>query len=122
MARVAEASLCAYCTAWAWSFHASLGMGSIDSPTHTQENCVESGLGTLKLFAQFTGSCVVLEDCALIQIKIQGMFQKALLMLLICMRHGLLLVILLIPIDSSFTSLGEGDTWCLGPRHPLFLN
>eukprot|EP00983_Pelagomonas_calceolata_P006156 204464-Pelagomonas_calceolata.AAC.1 len=31
-----------------------LDMGSIDSPTHTQEHCVESGLSTLKLFAQFT--------------------------------------------------------------------
>eukprot|EP00983_Pelagomonas_calceolata_P061282 1146767-Pelagomonas_calceolata.AAC.4 len=30
------------------------GMGSIDSPTLTQKYCVESGLGTLKLFAQFT--------------------------------------------------------------------
>eukprot|EP00983_Pelagomonas_calceolata_P084074 1156289-Pelagomonas_calceolata.AAC.7 len=29
------------------------GMGSIDSPTHTQEDCVESDLCTLKLFAQY---------------------------------------------------------------------
>eukprot|EP00983_Pelagomonas_calceolata_P067053 1149327-Pelagomonas_calceolata.AAC.2 len=29
------------------------GMGSIDSPTHTQEDCVESNLNTLKLFVQF---------------------------------------------------------------------
>eukprot|EP00983_Pelagomonas_calceolata_P058424 1145484-Pelagomonas_calceolata.AAC.1 len=45
MARLVEASLCAYCTEWAWSFCASLGMGSIDSPTHTQGDYVESGLG-----------------------------------------------------------------------------
>eukprot|EP00983_Pelagomonas_calceolata_P034227 1072257-Pelagomonas_calceolata.AAC.1 len=30
------------------------GMGSIDSPTHMQEDCVESGLGTLKLLAQLS--------------------------------------------------------------------
>eukprot|EP00983_Pelagomonas_calceolata_P131413 1161773-Pelagomonas_calceolata.AAC.32 len=30
------------------------GMGSTDSPTHTQEDYVESDLSTLKLFAQFT--------------------------------------------------------------------
>eukprot|EP00983_Pelagomonas_calceolata_P061205 1146726-Pelagomonas_calceolata.AAC.2 len=30
------------------------GMGSIDSQTHTQEDCVEGDLGTLKLFAQYT--------------------------------------------------------------------
>eukprot|EP00983_Pelagomonas_calceolata_P123658 1161030-Pelagomonas_calceolata.AAC.7 len=30
------------------------GMGSVDSPTHTQKDCVESGLSALKLFAQFT--------------------------------------------------------------------
>eukprot|EP00983_Pelagomonas_calceolata_P061848 1147003-Pelagomonas_calceolata.AAC.1 len=30
------------------------GMGSIDSPTHTQKDCVESDLSALKLFAQFT--------------------------------------------------------------------
>eukprot|EP00983_Pelagomonas_calceolata_P028676 897988-Pelagomonas_calceolata.AAC.1 len=30
------------------------GMGSIDSPTHIQNDCVESELSTLKLFAQFT--------------------------------------------------------------------
>eukprot|EP00983_Pelagomonas_calceolata_P004565 148124-Pelagomonas_calceolata.AAC.16 len=32
------------------------GMSSLDSPTHTQEDCVESDLCTLKLFAWF---CVV---------------------------------------------------------------
>eukprot|EP00983_Pelagomonas_calceolata_P072613 1151797-Pelagomonas_calceolata.AAC.1 len=51
MARLVEGSLCAYCTEWAWSFCASLGMGSIGSPTHTQEDCVEGGLGTLNLVA-----------------------------------------------------------------------
>eukprot|EP00983_Pelagomonas_calceolata_P059066 1145766-Pelagomonas_calceolata.AAC.6 len=30
------------------------GMGSIDSPTHTQKDCVKGGLSTLKLFAHFT--------------------------------------------------------------------
>eukprot|EP00983_Pelagomonas_calceolata_P002217 75087-Pelagomonas_calceolata.AAC.1 len=30
------------------------GMGSVDSPTHTQKDCVEGDLSTLKLFAQFT--------------------------------------------------------------------
>eukprot|EP00983_Pelagomonas_calceolata_P015679 497664-Pelagomonas_calceolata.AAC.1 len=30
------------------------GMGSIDSPTHTQKDGVESHLSALKLFAQFT--------------------------------------------------------------------
>eukprot|EP00983_Pelagomonas_calceolata_P009000 292693-Pelagomonas_calceolata.AAC.1 len=50
---VIELSLCAYCTEWAWSFRASLGMDSIDSPTHTQKDCVESDLSALK-FAQFT--------------------------------------------------------------------
>eukprot|EP00983_Pelagomonas_calceolata_P055295 1144091-Pelagomonas_calceolata.AAC.2 len=30
------------------------GMGSIERVAHTQEDCVESDLGTLKLFAQFT--------------------------------------------------------------------
>eukprot|EP00983_Pelagomonas_calceolata_P032946 1032281-Pelagomonas_calceolata.AAC.1 len=30
------------------------GMGSIDSPTHTQKVCVESDLSAMKLFAQFT--------------------------------------------------------------------
>eukprot|EP00983_Pelagomonas_calceolata_P101403 1158696-Pelagomonas_calceolata.AAC.2 len=30
------------------------GVGSTGSPTHTQEDCVENVLGTLKLFAQFT--------------------------------------------------------------------
>eukprot|EP00983_Pelagomonas_calceolata_P104494 1159034-Pelagomonas_calceolata.AAC.8 len=54
MAYVVEASLCAYCTEWAWSFRASWGVGSIDSPVHNLENCVESDLSTLKLFAQFT--------------------------------------------------------------------
>eukprot|EP00983_Pelagomonas_calceolata_P047246 1140548-Pelagomonas_calceolata.AAC.2 len=29
------------------------GMGSVDSPTHTQKDCVKSDLSTLKLFAQF---------------------------------------------------------------------
>eukprot|EP00983_Pelagomonas_calceolata_P071753 1151391-Pelagomonas_calceolata.AAC.10 len=43
MARLVEVKLCAYCTEWAWSFRASLqGMGSIDNPTHTQEDGVES--------------------------------------------------------------------------------
>eukprot|EP00983_Pelagomonas_calceolata_P131769 1161808-Pelagomonas_calceolata.AAC.9 len=68
MARLVKVNLCAYCKEWAWSFHASLvdlagqsltfeliqGMGSIDSPTHTQEDGVESDLSALKLFAQFT--------------------------------------------------------------------
>eukprot|EP00983_Pelagomonas_calceolata_P012836 410361-Pelagomonas_calceolata.AAC.1 len=30
------------------------GMGNIDSPTHTQKDCVESDLSTLKLFARLT--------------------------------------------------------------------
>eukprot|EP00983_Pelagomonas_calceolata_P007922 258647-Pelagomonas_calceolata.AAC.1 len=30
------------------------GLGSIDSPTHTQEDCVESDLFTLKGLAQLT--------------------------------------------------------------------
>eukprot|EP00983_Pelagomonas_calceolata_P071003 1151014-Pelagomonas_calceolata.AAC.1 len=30
------------------------GIGSIDNPAHIQEGCVESGLGTLNLFTQFT--------------------------------------------------------------------
>eukprot|EP00983_Pelagomonas_calceolata_P084369 1156351-Pelagomonas_calceolata.AAC.5 len=30
------------------------GVGSMDSPTHNQKGCVESGLGTLKLLPQFT--------------------------------------------------------------------
>eukprot|EP00983_Pelagomonas_calceolata_P025425 798560-Pelagomonas_calceolata.AAC.1 len=30
-----------------------LGMGSMNSPTHTQKDCVESDHSTLKLFAQF---------------------------------------------------------------------
>eukprot|EP00983_Pelagomonas_calceolata_P089221 1157292-Pelagomonas_calceolata.AAC.7 len=51
MARLAEVRLCGYCTKWAWSFRASLvnlcGVGSLDSPTHTQEDCVESDLYTL---------------------------------------------------------------------------
>eukprot|EP00983_Pelagomonas_calceolata_P043792 1139049-Pelagomonas_calceolata.AAC.1 len=58
MARLVKVNLCAYCKEWAWSFHASLvdlaGMGSIDSPTHTQKDSVESDLSTVKLFAQFT--------------------------------------------------------------------
>eukprot|EP00983_Pelagomonas_calceolata_P035228 1101718-Pelagomonas_calceolata.AAC.2 len=29
------------------------GMGSINSPAHTQEDCVEGNLGTLKLFVKF---------------------------------------------------------------------
>eukprot|EP00983_Pelagomonas_calceolata_P031750 996208-Pelagomonas_calceolata.AAC.1 len=29
-------------------------MGSVDSPTHTQKDYMESDLGTLELFAQFT--------------------------------------------------------------------
>eukprot|EP00983_Pelagomonas_calceolata_P074241 1152471-Pelagomonas_calceolata.AAC.1 len=33
------------------------GMGSADGTTHVQENCVESGLSTLKLFAQITITC-----------------------------------------------------------------
>eukprot|EP00983_Pelagomonas_calceolata_P009061 294489-Pelagomonas_calceolata.AAC.1 len=47
---------------WAWNFHATFGrllrvntcfskviqgLGSTDSPTHTQENCVESDISTL---------------------------------------------------------------------------
>eukprot|EP00983_Pelagomonas_calceolata_P004065 131944-Pelagomonas_calceolata.AAC.2 len=34
-----------------FQWHTS-GCLRIDSPTHTQEDCSESGLGTLKLFAQ----------------------------------------------------------------------
>eukprot|EP00983_Pelagomonas_calceolata_P036450 1133732-Pelagomonas_calceolata.AAC.1 len=30
------------------------GMGSMDSPTHTQKDCAESDISTLKLFAQLT--------------------------------------------------------------------
>eukprot|EP00983_Pelagomonas_calceolata_P048677 1141162-Pelagomonas_calceolata.AAC.1 len=30
------------------------GMGNVDSPNHTQKDCLESDLETLKLFAQFT--------------------------------------------------------------------
>eukprot|EP00983_Pelagomonas_calceolata_P044657 1139399-Pelagomonas_calceolata.AAC.1 len=42
--------------------------------------------------------------------------------LLSLLRHGLLLVtLLMLPIDSSFAPLGEGDTQCLDPRHPLIL-
>eukprot|EP00983_Pelagomonas_calceolata_P003695 121321-Pelagomonas_calceolata.AAC.1 len=37
------------------------GIGIIDSPSHVQEDCVESGLGTLKLFAQFTPKCPIHE-------------------------------------------------------------
>eukprot|EP00983_Pelagomonas_calceolata_P037199 1136239-Pelagomonas_calceolata.AAC.4 len=33
------------------------GMGSIDSPIHTQEACVESNLCTLELFAQLLCCC-----------------------------------------------------------------
>eukprot|EP00983_Pelagomonas_calceolata_P045391 1139719-Pelagomonas_calceolata.AAC.1 len=29
------------------------GVGSVDSPTHTQKDCVKSDLSTLKLFAQW---------------------------------------------------------------------
>eukprot|EP00983_Pelagomonas_calceolata_P004622 150131-Pelagomonas_calceolata.AAC.1 len=68
MARLVEVSLGAHCTEWAWSFRASIvdfcgsipslkmiqGMGSIDSPTHTPEDCVEGDISTLELFAQFT--------------------------------------------------------------------
>eukprot|EP00983_Pelagomonas_calceolata_P049637 1141607-Pelagomonas_calceolata.AAC.4 len=54
MARLVKVSLCPYCTEWAWSFRASLGMDSIDSLTQSKEDRVESGLGTFKLFAQFT--------------------------------------------------------------------
>eukprot|EP00983_Pelagomonas_calceolata_P132185 1161842-Pelagomonas_calceolata.AAC.5 len=32
----------------------SLGMGNVNSPTHTQESWVDSNLCTLELFAQFT--------------------------------------------------------------------
>eukprot|EP00983_Pelagomonas_calceolata_P130060 1161657-Pelagomonas_calceolata.AAC.8 len=41
------------------------GMESVDSPTHTQEDCVESGLGTLKLLAQFTCCCCEASSWAL---------------------------------------------------------
>eukprot|EP00983_Pelagomonas_calceolata_P062311 1147241-Pelagomonas_calceolata.AAC.1 len=34
--------------------HLVEGMGSIYGPTYTQEDCVESGSGTLKMLAQFT--------------------------------------------------------------------
>eukprot|EP00983_Pelagomonas_calceolata_P077261 1153788-Pelagomonas_calceolata.AAC.2 len=49
-------SLCAHCSEWAWSFSARYGR--MDSPTHIQENWVESGPGTMdsELFAQFTRS------------------------------------------------------------------
>eukprot|EP00983_Pelagomonas_calceolata_P038842 1136941-Pelagomonas_calceolata.AAC.2 len=33
--------------------HLIKGMVSVDSPTHTQDDCVESDLGSLKLFAPF---------------------------------------------------------------------
>eukprot|EP00983_Pelagomonas_calceolata_P049110 1141358-Pelagomonas_calceolata.AAC.1 len=36
------------------------GMGSIDSPTHTQKDCVESDLSALKLLAQFCLAGLVL--------------------------------------------------------------
>eukprot|EP00983_Pelagomonas_calceolata_P082575 1155965-Pelagomonas_calceolata.AAC.1 len=45
----------------------------------------------------------------------------ALLRIISTLRHGLLLVTLLIPIGSFLVFLSEGDTQCLGPRPPLFL-
>eukprot|EP00983_Pelagomonas_calceolata_P053890 1143479-Pelagomonas_calceolata.AAC.1 len=45
---------------WVWWVFGSMcpqgtrGMGSVDRPTHTQKDCVESDLSTSKLFAQFT--------------------------------------------------------------------
>eukprot|EP00983_Pelagomonas_calceolata_P133021 1161925-Pelagomonas_calceolata.AAC.1 len=67
-------SLCAYCTEWAWSFRASLvdllqGMGSIDSPIHTQEDCVESDLSALKLFAQLTVLLLEALDMAVLDVQ-----------------------------------------------------
>eukprot|EP00967_Tisochrysis_lutea_P073748 scaffold98840_cov21-Tisochrysis_lutea.AAC.1 len=62
MARLVDERLCTYGTEWAWSFR---GMGSKDSPTHTQEDCMERGLGVLK-FAQFAVlffTCQWLELC-----------------------------------------------------------
>eukprot|EP00983_Pelagomonas_calceolata_P013044 417324-Pelagomonas_calceolata.AAC.2 len=40
------------------------GVGSADNPTHTQENCVESDLSTLELFAQFTVSPLLQTVCS----------------------------------------------------------
>eukprot|EP00983_Pelagomonas_calceolata_P039666 1137276-Pelagomonas_calceolata.AAC.2 len=56
MARLVEATCLEVCAYIAQSGHGAFmqGMGSIDSPTHPQEDCVESGLGTLKLLAQLT--------------------------------------------------------------------
>eukprot|EP00983_Pelagomonas_calceolata_P075348 1152972-Pelagomonas_calceolata.AAC.2 len=39
------------------------GMGSIDSPTHTQKDCVESDLSTLQLFAQLTALIMRSTQC-----------------------------------------------------------
>eukprot|EP00983_Pelagomonas_calceolata_P069365 1150341-Pelagomonas_calceolata.AAC.1 len=51
----------------------------------------------------------------------QEALEKASFTLITQIRHGVLLVTLLIPINL-FSSLGGGDTWCLGPSYPLFLH
>eukprot|EP00983_Pelagomonas_calceolata_P048210 1140958-Pelagomonas_calceolata.AAC.1 len=70
MARIVEASFCAYCTEWAWSFRASLDMGRIGSPTHTQEDYVESDLSALNSFAQFSVLLLLLQSslCCMVRL------------------------------------------------------
>eukprot|EP00967_Tisochrysis_lutea_P024055 scaffold27618_cov16-Tisochrysis_lutea.AAC.1 len=57
------------------------------------------------------------EGQGLLYTNIQFALLRRLLSTLIAkIRHGLLLVTLLIPIDFFLVYLGEGDTQCLGPR------
>eukprot|EP00983_Pelagomonas_calceolata_P035764 1119379-Pelagomonas_calceolata.AAC.1 len=49
---------------WAWSFCASLGIDSVDSPTHTQKDCVESDLITLSCLHSCLCCCCEASDWA----------------------------------------------------------
>eukprot|EP00983_Pelagomonas_calceolata_P000287 9253-Pelagomonas_calceolata.AAC.1 len=107
-----------------------LGLGGVIHTPHTLEPFQELGLDTylatklaLKLHAHFFQHAVLIN-----LLEPDVLLRRLLSTLITNIRHGLspcrlLLVTLLIPIDIfNLVSPGEGDTRCLGPRHPLFLN
>eukprot|EP00983_Pelagomonas_calceolata_P124759 1161139-Pelagomonas_calceolata.AAC.8 len=77
------------------------GMGSLDSPTHIQEDGVESGLGTLKLFAQST---VTVNTTRCVAVRLLAGHLAS------CLAGVVLLLASLLPLILRNTPC-EGSTW-----------
>eukprot|EP00983_Pelagomonas_calceolata_P058968 1145721-Pelagomonas_calceolata.AAC.2 len=91
--------------------HPLPGCHQLDNALHMLSGCQNHITSSIKTERHNIAGRMIIE-----------LLRRLLSTLIAKIRHGLLLVTLLIPIDFFHVSLGEEDTWCLGPRYPLFLN